>query len=108
VVKAAQIVDAVQRKPEELRRQSFFGEYDLWLYVAVYDEVLCEKCLAYARMDVFRGTELVRTFKYLEIRDADLIDVKVHPHCRCYLLRIINVERYFRMLAKLEEREKNE
>jgi hypothetical protein len=99
-------VDSLKRIPEKYR-QSFFGEYDLWLYIAVYDERLCEKCWGYAKTSVFRGTELVRTFKYLEIHDADLIYVNVHPNCRCYLLRIISIERYVRLLKKLEEREKN-
>jgi hypothetical protein len=99
-------VDSLKRIPEEYK-QSFFGEYDLWLYIAVYDEVLCDKCWNFAQMDVFRGTELVSKFPYLEVHDKDRIDANVHPNCRCYLLRIINIERYFRLLKKLEEREEN-
>ena len=104
-VQIVQVVDAVQRKPEEFKRQSFFGEYDLWLYVAVYDERLCKRCEALAKRQVFRGTELRSLFKDLEIHDEDLIFANVHPHCRCQLLRILSVERYFRMLEKLEKRE---
>lgn len=104
MVQLLKTLDAIQRKPEEYKRQSFFGEYDLWLYVAVYDEKLCDKCEAFARQQVFRGTELRSNFQYLEIHDADLIFVNVHPHCRCQLLRILSVERYFIMLEKLETR----
>lgn len=101
-------MDALQRKPKEYKVLSFFGQYDLWLYVAVYDEKLCEKCEAFARTQVFRGTELRSIFPYLEIDDEDKISVNVHLHCRCYLLRITSFERYERLLKKLEKRERGE
>jgi hypothetical protein len=104
VVKA---VDAVKRKPTEYKRQSFFGKLDLWAYVAVYDEKLCEKCWAFAKQQVFRGSELRGKFPYLEIHDNDLIYVNVHPHCRCYLLRIISFGLYEKMMEKLENRGDN-
>lgn len=98
-------VCALERIPEEYKRQSFFGEYDLWLYVAVYDEVLCPKCWEHARQQVFRGTELRSKFKFLTIIDDDMIEAKVHPNCRCELYRIIDPKRYLQWLEKLEERE---
>jgi hypothetical protein len=104
-VKAVQAVDAVKRKPEEYRRQSFFGEYDLWLYVAVYDDRLCNLCWAYAKQQVFRGSSLRSLFPYLTIEDNDMIRVHVHPHCRCQLLRILDFKLYEEMMLKLEERE---
>lgn len=104
-VSAVITVDSLKRKPEEYERQSFFGQYDLWLYVAVYDEVLCPKCLNHARKHVFRGTELRSNFEYLQIIDDDMIEARVHPHCRCELYRIIDPKRYLQWLEKLEERE---
>lgn len=106
MIKAVEIVDALQRKPEEYRILSFFGEYDLWLYVPVYDERLCEKCEAHAKTQVFRGPELRSTFPYLKIVDEDKIMANVHPNCRCELYRIISFRRYERLLKKLEKREK--
>jgi hypothetical protein len=103
-VKSVVAVDALKRIPPEYR-QSFFGAYDLWLYVPVYDERLCEKCEAHAKTQVFRGTELRSTFPYLGFADEDKLLANVHPHCRCELYRIISPERYFRMLEKLEKRE---
>lgn len=103
-LKAVQIVDAVKRKPSEHRRQSFFGMYDLWEYIAVYDDVLCEKCYGFAEREVYRGSHLRAIFPYLEIHDENRIDVHVHPHCRCMLLRILDIRRYFRMITFLEER----
>ena len=106
IIRAIQIVktvDAAKRIPRELRRQSFFGAYDLWLYVPVYDEKLCPRCLAYARQQVYRGTQLRAKFPYLEIHDNDMILVNVHPHCRCQLLRIIHFELYFESIKKLEK-----
>ena len=99
-------VSAVERIPEEYKRQSFFGEYDLWLYVPVYDEKLCPKCEAHAHTQVFRGNELRSTFPYLEISDEDKILANVHPNCRCELYRVVSFERYLRLLEKLEKREK--
>ena len=110
VVEATEAVDSLQRKPKEYRVLSFFGEYDLWLYVPVYDEKLCPKCEAHAKTQVFRGTELRRPeiFPHLEIKDEDKIMANVHPNCRCELYRIIKFERYERLLAKLVKREKGE
>ena len=110
IVKAVQIVEALDKtwKPKEHRQITFFGEFDLWLYVAVYDERLCKNCEAFAMMQVFKGTELQKNFPYLEITDEDKINVNVHPNCRCYLLRVISFERYERLLSKVEEREKGE
>ena len=100
-------VCAVERIPEEYKRQSFFGEYDLWLYVPVYDDKLCPKCEAFAHLQVFRGNELRRSdrFPYLAISDEDKILAHVHPNCRCELYRVISFERYLRLLEKLEKRE---
>lgn len=103
-VQNVEAVDSLKRIPPEYR-QSFFGEYDLWLYVPVYDDKLCPKCEAHAFTQVFRGTELRSTFKYLEIADEDKIFANVHPNCRCELYRIISFERYERLLKKLEKRE---
>lgn len=107
LVQVAKVVDATQRKPEEYHYQSFFGEYDLWLYVVEdYTKRLCETCEKHARTQVFRGTELRGTFPYLEIRDEDMIYAGVHPRCRCFLFRIIGIRQYFELLEKLERREK--
>ena len=99
-------VDATKRIPPEYK-QSFFGEYDLWLYVPVYDEKLCPKCEAFAHIQVFRGNELRRPdrFPYLVISDEDKILANVHPNCRCELYRVVSFERYLRLLEKLEKRE---
>ena len=101
-------VSALERIPEEYKRQSFFGEYDLWLYVPVYDDKLCPKCEAFAKTQVFRGNELRRSdrFPYLTISDEDKILAHVHPNCRCELYRVVSFERYLRLVEKLEKREK--
>jgi hypothetical protein len=96
-------VDSLSRIPEEYK-QSFFGEYDLWIYVPIYDERLCPLCEAHARAQVYRGTELRSKFPYLEIVDDSRILVKVHPNCRCELYRVIGPEQYLRWLEKLENR----
>lgn len=101
-VQAVQVMLDRQLIPREYRRQSFFGEYDLWAYVAVYDDRLCEKCWGFARQQVFRGTRLRATFPEWKIRDNNLIEANVHPHCRCELLRILDFKTYIRMLNKLE------
>jgi len=100
VVEAVLVVDALQRKPEEYGTQTFFGRYDFWIYLPVYDEKLCPKCETHARTLVFRGTELRRTFPYLEIVDENLIMANVHPNCRCELLRITELEQYERLKEK--------
>ena len=102
IVQIVEVVEEARKRIPDEYKQSFFGAYDLWLYVAVYDEVLCQKCWGYARQQVFQGSELVSKFEYLRIVDDDKIEAKVHPHCRCELYRIIDPERYLRWLEKLE------
>lgn len=105
IIHVVQVIDAVKRKPEEYKRQSFFGFYDLWHYIPVFDERLCHICEGYARRKVFRGTELRKSFAHLMIVDEDLIFASVHPNCRCYLFRIIGVREYLREWESLEKRE---
>jgi hypothetical protein len=70
------------------RTQSFFGKYDFWRYVPVFDKKLCEECRGYWNTYYFKGTDIRSTFPYMKIKDEDTIDVEVHPHCRCFLYRV--------------------
>ena len=101
VVEAAAVVDALQRKPEEYKTQSFFGELDLWKYIPVYDEKLCDKCAEYAATQYFWGPELRKNFKYLEIVDENTIDANVHINCRCFLARVIAPREYLKLIKEL-------
>lgn len=94
VVKA---VDAIKRISEELKAHSFFGRYDLWRYEGKYDLKICGKCLDFALNPYYIGTELRRKdrFPYLVIIDANTIEVRVHPHCRCRLHRVTRSWEYF-------------
>lgn len=88
-------VDAVRRISEELRKHSFFGSYDLWKYEPHYDIKLCEKCFNHALTKYRIGNHLRATFKYLVIIDANTIEVREHPNCRCLLRRVTSAEEYF-------------
>lgn len=87
-------VDAFTRIPEEFRAHSFFGEYDVWRYVPVFDGKLCKKCAYWATNLYFRGKYLRGLFKYLKIVDVNTINVNVHPNCRCILVRVTNWQEY--------------
>lgn len=85
-------VKAVQRVPKELRRKTFFGKYELWMYNAVLDDRLCDICLEFEKNPRFLGSALRTIFPYLEILDEDTIKVHAHmprdDHCRCTLNRV--------------------
>ena len=102
LIKAVQVVDSLQRKPELYKTQSFFGELDLWDYVPYFDKKLCPACRAHAHTEVFRGTHLRAKWPYLEIQDENTILPKEHPNCRCQLWRIILPKRYLKVLEKLK------
>lgn len=94
VARAAHLVDSFTRKPEEFEKVSFFGLEDIWRYNAVWDVKLCDRCLRYARSEYYVGRHLRGIFEYLEIVDEDVIHVRVHPHCRCYLSRVTDPREY--------------
>jgi hypothetical protein len=48
---------------------------------------MCRDCEEYDGQS-FSGEELRLVFPYLEIVDQDLIYPKVHPNCRCALIRV--------------------
>lgn len=81
--------EAKSRIPTSMRQkgmwQTFFSTLDQWLMHMVFDERTCDVC--FAHQDEYAGSELRSTFPYLEIEDESLIYAKVHPHCRCYLVR---------------------
>lgn len=94
VARAARVVDAFKRKPEGLRVVSFFGEYDVWRYIPVFDDRLCPECLGHAIREHYGGVHLRVNFPYLEIVNVDTINAKVHPNCRCRLKRVTDPLEY--------------
>ena len=82
--------EAKSRIPTELRQkgmwQTFFSTIDQWLMHMVFDDRTCDVC--FGHQDEYAGSELRSTFPYLEIQDEMLIYAHVHPHCRCYLVRV--------------------
>lgn len=101
VVQAVRVVDALKRKPKEFKTVSFFGEYDVWRYHAVFDKKLCDKCLKHAETFYFIGKYLRGLFEHLEIKDINTILVKEHPHCRCELHRITDPAEYLMITREL-------
>ena len=90
VIQVTRAVQAVIDKswiPEELSDWSFFSAYDLWHYMGVSDEKLCELCEVNDGMDM-TGDVLRGKFPYLEIIDKNTIYPNTHPNCRCVLVRI--------------------
>ena len=92
-----QAVESLKRVPPDAR-QSFFGAYDVWRYEGIADTKLCEDCLKHLLDAYFLGNELRAKFKYLEIMSADLIEPRIHPHCRCKLHRVTKSHEYLAVL----------
>jgi len=88
MIKAVEIVDSIQRKPEEYEIITFFSKEDVWEFNSVFDNHRCEACEAHEETGFFNGNVLRSAFPDLEIIDADLIRVNVHLNCRCYLIRV--------------------
>ena len=83
--------ETIKRIPDYLRGQSFFGEYDLWLFQTIEpaDKRICFSCTVLDKI-VWTGLELRSAFPWLEIVDGNTIWARVHPNCRCKLSRITN------------------
>ena len=54
----------------------------------VSDDRLCTQCRLYSEIEFWGGNQLRYTFPYHVITGVDVIDVFVHPHCRCRLNRL--------------------
>ena len=95
VIKAVEAVEkARQRIPEELYGKSFFGHYDLWMYIDTKDdENECDTCKGF-RWTTIAGSELRSTFPDLTIWDENMILPNVHmtlwgaDTCKCVLIRL--------------------
>lgn len=92
-VRAVELYRAVQRIPEEYKT-SFFGAYDIWHYIPIFDRKLCDRCLMHAETEYFVGRHLRGLFPYLKIKDENTIEVNEHLNCRCKVSRITDPHEY--------------
>lgn len=104
MVRAVHAFDSFKRKPEEFKYQSFFGLYDIWHYIPIFDVKLCDRCMRHAESTYFSGLHLRGLFPYLKIRSRNIIEPWVHPNCRCILRRITDPTEYLMVTAELAER----
>jgi hypothetical protein len=97
MVRAVQAVIDARWIPEEYRGNSFFGHYDLWVYIDTPStEPNHEECIhcQQFRSYVFTGDTLRRYFPDLTIETEDMIYPNVHltlwgkDTCKCTLIRV--------------------
>jgi hypothetical protein len=83
------VIEARQRIPQELKDQglSFFSINDLYHYFGLADDKLCDACQQYDG-ETLNGAELRRLFPFMEIDSENIIYPKVHPNCRCMIIRL--------------------
>lgn len=78
IVEVADFAEAISRIPKQLRGKSFFGHYDVWMYVAEGPvETNCDKCREFDAQD-FMGSHLRQMFPDLIVMDEDTIYPNVH------------------------------
>jgi len=97
----SQIVEAVrafekQWKPQG-NRSTFFGSMDIWYYLAINDNDTCTACLM-LNQGVYMGIDLRKLFPFLEVINDDQILPRVHPNCRCTMLRITDPRDYITLM----------
>jgi hypothetical protein len=95
--KAVAIVRAVQAAKQRIPKPqrtgiTYFSAVDTWLFQEVSDARLCPVCQGHGEAERFRGNHLRSMFPFLEIVDLNTIKANVHPNCRCYLMRRIELE----------------
>lgn len=97
-IKAQLDWETIKRIPDDLRGQTFFGQFDLWLFETIEpaDDKICFSCNVLDKI-VFTGLELQSAFPWMQILDANHILALVHPNCRCILTRITNPLDYISM-----------
>lgn len=87
-VEAYLLDEAKQRIPKELRDKdlTFFSITNLYRYMGLSDGKLCNQCAQYDGQTI-TGAELRSLFPWLEVDSANIIYPRVHPNCRCLLIR---------------------
>lgn len=85
--------EAKQRIPKQFAGNSFFSRFDLYQYIAITDDRTCKTCMIYDRM-ITPGNYLRAYFPFMDIINDDQILPRVHPNCRCTLLRVTNLADY--------------
>lgn len=95
VIEAVEAVKATQRidRTQYPIPTTFFSHKDVWHYVAMTDDRTCNECLRWEEDPQFTGDMLRSFFPNLTIVDADLIEVHIHPNCRCYLERQVEEQK---------------
>lgn len=98
VIQLSQIVKAVQAfekqwKPIDFSRSTFFGEFDIWYYMAITDDRTCQPCIMLDQ-GLYKGWDIRKLFPYLEIVNDDQVLPHVHPNCRCTMLRLTDLRDY--------------
>ena len=91
IIRVCIAVEATRRIPPELQGITFFADTDVWIYHEVSDDRLCDTCRKLAQVGYFMGDHLRIIFPYLFIQDENTIYCMVHPNCRCYLTRLIEI-----------------
>lgn len=88
--KVAAIVAAVLMEKDWihpwLEDYTFFSDYDLWRYRLIMDKKVCIQCLHH-NDSLYSGLIIRTLFPELWIRSKDRIEARVHPNCRCELIR---------------------
>ena len=71
---------------------AFFTSYDYWeLHPVNNQRGPCGKCQYYAGVGVLTGDLLQGMFPYLKVVDDNEIKCNIHPHCQCFLKRVLLV-----------------
>jgi len=62
---------------------TFYSVNDIWLYIEISDDKLCDVCHANAHMEggEYKGNRIRGFFPYHEILDINTIKVNQHPNC---------------------------
>jgi hypothetical protein len=91
---AVQTVDAVLKAKQRIAIKTnltFYSKNDLWYYFTVtVDNSLCEVCLKYDGK-ILLGSSLRSEFPFHTVDDENIIKPHVHPNCRCFLVRAVDI-----------------
>lgn len=91
-VKAVEVVQKAKQRINIKTNLTFYSKNDLWYYFTITaDDHLCETCQGYDNK-IFFGSSLRGEFPWHEVNDEFIIKPKVHPNCRCILVRAIDVQ----------------
>lgn len=91
LVQLTQLVQKANKRINVATNLTFYSRNDLWYYFTVNaSDEPCDECSQHDNK-LFLGISLRSMFPWHTINDENIVKPNVHPNCRCFMVRALDV-----------------